>query len=118
MRPASGLIPVKCSKAPTAWQTIIPPPAWVLSSDSARKQFGALAVPVDDEELLHSERHRGVGDGRTRAPGAKEHHAPPRCIAQLPSEGHGESRAIGVEAFAPAFAEDHRVDGADGARVL
>ena len=42
-------------------------------------------------------------------------HLHPRRVAQLLCERPGEARAIGVEAFAPAFAEDHRVDGADGA---
>jgi len=93
-------------------------PAGVVSCDSAREHFGTLVIPVDDEELLHSEAHRGVSDGRTRPPGTEEHHAPPPCVAQLLPEGHGEARAIGVEAFAPTFAEDDRVDGADGVRVL
>ena len=90
-------------------------PVGVVSCDSARQRFGALMVPVDDEELLHAQAHHGVSDGRAGPSCAEQHHAPPRRIAQLLPEGYGEARAIGVEAFAPAFAEDHRVDGADGA---
>jgi len=58
-----------------------------------------------------------MGDGGARAAGAEEHDAPPRSIGQLLSERHGEARAIGIEAFALAIAEDHGVDSADGARV-
>ena len=92
--------------------------ARAVSRDSARQRFGALVVPVDDEKPLHPEAHRSVGDGRARAPGAEENDLPSRCIAQLLRERPGEAQAIGVEAFALALAEDHRVDGADGARIL
>ena len=82
------------------------------------EEAGALAVDVENAQLLYAFTQQRVGHRRSCATGAHLDHALTRSVLQATAKTFGKTQAIGVVADALAVLEHHRIHRADAARRI
>jgi hypothetical protein len=83
-----------------------------------RELLRACRVLVHDAQLASPTLQHGVGDGRTGASRAQQHHAREVRVGQGAGKPPGPARAIGVVAHEPSAAQHHGIDGAHAPRLV
>jgi len=94
------------------------PPLAVARGKFAGEPFGPRRIGVENAEPADAEPQRRVCDRRAGAAGTDLHGAIQRGTGKAAPERFGKTPPVGVVADAPPIAQQHRVDGADHARVV